>query len=183
MANTQTLLLYFDANAATGKAGLFANNTAGNPSKVWIDQAGNMAPNDHLTIKFKDNVAIGTQIKANLPAGWQFQDVGGTCMRVTQVFWRNHSSTAGNSANHDSPFTDNNLPNGRVTTVFDHFFTAAQMGAGPVSALLGAPQLASGAHGQDRYIFVIAITVNVKDNTNAAVVLTASHDPQMDVGL
>lgn len=183
MPNTQILLLHFDADAATGKAGLFANNTAGHPSKVWIDQAGNMTPNDHLTIQFRDNVAVSTRISTHLPAGWQFQDISGTCMRVALIFWRNHSSTAGNNANHDSPFTHNNLTNGRVTTVFDLPFAAAQAIAGPIGVPLGAPQLSSGAHGQDRYIFVIAITVNVTDNTATPLTLTASHDPQMDVGL
>jgi hypothetical protein len=184
MPKTQTLNLYFDPLAATGQDGKFAADTMAHRSEVWIDDKGTSIPDKLLVVKFKDAVSIGIQIGTELPANWHYVDLGGTCLRVTAVAWRNHSSTKPNDAKHDSPFTHNNQPGGRELTVFDQPFTAAQLVNGSASLSLGQPQLNSGApHGHDRYIYLIAVTLNLVDDLGAPRTFTAGRDPQMDVDL
>ena len=185
MPNTQTLQLYFDLTKAPGfDHGQFADDDPLHRSKVWIDQAGVATINDHLNINFNDNVAVSIQITTNLPALWQYHDFQGHSLRVSAVLWRNHTS-AGNNATHDSPFTHNNQAGGRASTVFDKAYKAAQLAAGPVSLVLGTPHLKSGGvpGSLDRYIFLIAATLNVKDNLGVEATFTAGHDPRMDVSL
>jgi len=191
MSNSQTLQLYLDLTQTQGaQDGLFAANATGHASKVWVNQAGAQTPDSVLTVNLTDQAAIGMQVTINLPLNWSFYGSGhqGDCLRITAVFGRNHKQTS--NAVYDSPFTINNLApanGGQVCTVFDQWFsvTTVTSGGGSITLPFGTPQLSSGvANGKDKYAFIVAITLNVMDNTTSPgtqKTFTAGHDPEMDV--
>jgi len=179
---TQTLHLNLDLTKDPGKKhGQFAADAKPHRSKVWIDHANNAISYKKLPLNFADNVAVSIEIGTQLPANWQLLDIGGTCLQVAVVLWR---KTGVNDATFDSPFTDNNLPGGQVKTVFDQSYTRAQLPAGSGLLPLGTPQKNSGTPGNvDRYMFLVAVKLNVQDDNYAPLTFTATQDPQMDVGL
>jgi hypothetical protein len=187
--SSQILQLVFDPFAASGQKKQFVDDSKAHHSKRWTDSAGNpTTANADLTVALSIPSPLSLQVSAKtpLPQNWNFGEFNGSCLQITVVFWRNHTSVEKNDAVHDSPFTFNDQPNGVERTVFDQPYTGLQMrtNGGSVNLPLGTPQLSSGGPNYlDRYRFLVSVTLNLLDPNNVLQTFTASQDPQMDVGL
>ncbi len=188
----QILQLLFDPFAASGQKKQFVDDSDAHHSKRWTDSGGKptTAHADLIVSRNKPSpLSVQVSAKLPLPQNWTFGEFKGSCLQITVVFWRNHTSKGKNDAVHDSPFTYNDRPDGVERTVFDQPYTLLQMqtNGGSVNLPLGTPQLDSGVPNYlDRYRFLVSVTLHLLDPNNKIKPLqtfTASQDPQMDVGL
>ena len=196
-----TLFLYLDLSTTQGTTnGLFANNTAANPSKVWqiaVQGVTQYVSDGDLTVPLSNNNNIQVMLTFNMNGG-SFTDTTGlpgpmlngsgtlsqSALRVTIQVARNRRKSNSKSI-FASPFALLNSNSARA--IFDGNVAAASLpGQNPsATAPMGVPTLNSGSgNGQkDCYIFLVSITANITQANGNGLFITDSHDPEIEIGM